>query len=265
MWKASYLSRVWVKQAQVDQGLYRAQQLCRPECPDRTLTYTHSWTLLILWVVLGISAEGTDLKSVGSFSLSLQLFAPNWLQGCFYKTFSIRMFWWHNSFLKRETVHNFKGVIRGPTLFFYLYYKTPLFCYHDFLKENSFSLSKKLFIFYSFFFRLIFISWRLITLQYCSGFCHTLTWISHGFTCIPHPYPPSHLPLHPSPLGLPSAPGPSILSHASSLGWWSVSPEIIYMFRCCSLETSHPRLLPQSLKDCSINLCLFFCSAYSYH
>ena len=56
---------------------------------------------------------------------------------------------------------------------------------------------------------LFFISWRLITLQYCSGFCHTLTWISHGFTCIPHPYPPSHLPLRPIPLGLPSAPGPS--------------------------------------------------------
>ena len=35
-------------------------------------------------------------------------------------------------------------------------------------------------------FSLIFISWRLITLQYCSGFCHTLTWISHGVTCIPH-------------------------------------------------------------------------------
>ena len=58
-------------------------------------------------------------------------------------------------------------------------------------------------------FSLIFISWRLITLQYCSGFCHTLTWISHGFTCIPHPNPPSHLPLHTNPLGLPSAPGPS--------------------------------------------------------
>ena len=42
----------------------------------------------------------------------------------------------------------------------------------------------------------IFISWRLITLQHCSGFCHTLKWISHGFTCIPHPGPPSHLPLH---------------------------------------------------------------------
>ena len=44
---------------------------------------------------------------------------------------------------------------------------------------------------------------------YCSGFCHTLKWNSHGFTCVPHPDPPSHLSLHPIPLGLPSAPGPS--------------------------------------------------------
>ena len=42
------------------------------------------------------------------------------------------------------------------------------------------------------FFPFIFITWRLITLQYCSGFCHTLKWISHGVTCILHPYPPSH-------------------------------------------------------------------------
>ena len=54
-----------------------------------------------------------------------------------------------------------------------------------------------------------FISWRLITSQHCSGFCHTLKWISHGFTCVPHPDPPSHLPLHPISLGLPSAPSPS--------------------------------------------------------
>ena len=63
--------------------------------------------------------------------------------------------------------------------------------------------------FFIYFFSCIFISWRLITLQHRSGFCHTLKWISHGFTCIPHPDPPSHLPLHPIPLGLPSAPGPS--------------------------------------------------------
>ena len=41
-----------------------------------------------------------------------------------------------------------------------------------------------------FFFSFIFISWMLITSQHFSGFCHTLTWISHGVTCIPHPDPP---------------------------------------------------------------------------
>ena len=33
---------------------------------------------------------------------------------------------------------------------------------------------------------------------YCSGFCHTLKWNSRGFTSVPHPDPPSHLPLHKS-------------------------------------------------------------------
>ena len=36
----------------------------------------------------------------------------------------------------------------------------------------------------SLFFLKIYFSWRLITLQYCSGFCHTLVWISHGFTYV---------------------------------------------------------------------------------
>ena len=60
---------------------------------------------------------------------------------------------------------------------------------------KGFSFTKKKIVNYlllciTFFFSFIFISWRLITLQYCSGFCHTLTWISHGFTCVPHPNPP---------------------------------------------------------------------------
>ena len=59
------------------------------------------------------------------------------------------------------------------------------------------------------------INWRLVTLQYCGGFCHTLTWISHGCTCIPHSELPSHLPLHPIPLGCPSASVLSALFHAS--------------------------------------------------
>ena len=69
-----------------------------------------------------------------------------------------------------------------------------------------------------------------------------------------------------SPLPPPSPPDPSgssqctrseHLSHASNLGWWSVSPQIIYMFQCCSLETSHPCLLPQSPKVCSILISSF--------
>ena len=41
-------------------------------------------------------------------------------------------------------------------------------------------------------------NWRLITLQYCGGFYHTLTWISYGCTCVPHPEPPpTSSPSHP--------------------------------------------------------------------
>ena len=79
-------------------------------------------------------------------------------------------------------------------------------------------------------------------------------------------YSPSRSPLPP-----PAPPNPSgssqctrseHLSHASNLGWRSVSLQIIYMFRCCSLETSHPHLIPQSPKLCSVHLCLFSCLAY---
>ena len=107
-----------------------------------------------------------------------------------------------------------------------------------------------------------FFNWRLITLQYCGGFCHTFTWISHGCTCVPHPEPPFHLPPHPIPLGHPSAPALSTLSHASNLDWRSVSHMVIYMFQCYSLKSSHPRLLPQSPKVSSLHLCLFCCLAY---
>ena len=66
-----------------------------------------------------------------------------------------------------------------------------------------------------FFFPIVFISWRLITLQYCSGFCHTLTWISRGFTCVPHPELPSHLPPHPS--GSSQCTSPEHLSYAQMM------------------------------------------------
>ena len=87
-------------------------------------------------------------------------------------------------------------------------------------------------------------SQRLITLQYCGGFCHTLTWIKHGCTCIPHPECPSHLPPHSTPQGQPSTPALSTLSHASNLDWRSISHMVIYMFQCSSLKSSNPHLLP---------------------
>ena len=79
-------------------------------------------------------------------------------------------------------------------------------------------------------FKINLFNWRLITLQYCGGFCHTLTWSSHWYTCVHHLEPPSHLLPHPIPLGCPSAPALSALFHASNLDWWFISHMVIYMF-----------------------------------
>ena len=81
------------------------------------------------------------------------------------------------------------------------------------------------------------------------------------YMCSPSrsPLPPPS-PSHPS--GSSQCTNPEHLSHASNLGWWSVSPLIVYLFQCYSLRTSHPRLLPLSPKVSSVHLCLFFCFAY---
>ena len=68
-------------------------------------------------------------------------------------------------------------------------------------------------------FLFLFFIYFWITLQYYRGFCHTLTWISHGFTCMPHPDLPCHLSLYLIPLGLPSASGLSTcLMHSTWAG-----------------------------------------------
>ena len=50
---------------------------------------------------------------------------------------------------------------------------------------------------------------RITALQYCIGFCHTSTWISHRYNMSPPSEPPSHStppPPHPTPLGYHTVP-----------------------------------------------------------
>ena len=100
--------------------------------------------------------------------------------------------------------------------------------------------------------------WRLITLQYCIGFA--IHW--HESAMGVHVFPILNLPPHPIPQGHPCAPALSTLSHASDLDWWSISQMVIYMFQCYSLKSYHLCLLPQSLRVCSLHLCLFCYLAY---
>ena len=127
------------------------------------------------------------------------------------------------------------------------FYSPTLISIHDYWKSHSFDYMELCWQSnVSSFLKFIYFNWRLITLQYCSGFCHTLTWINHGFTYVPHLESPSHLHPHPIPLGHPSASARSTLFHASNLDWRSVSHMIIYMFQCYSLISSHSCLLPES-------------------
>ena len=61
------------------------------------------------------------------------------------------------------------------------------------------------------FFNLIFFKWRIIALQYCVGFCHILTWISHRSIC---PLPPETL------LPSPCSSCPSPLAMRETLVWF---------------------------------------------
>ena len=101
------------------------------------------------------------------------------------------------------------------------------------------------------------------TLQYCIGFATNQHASTTGVHMFPILNPPSNLPPHTIPLGHPSALAPSILYLSSNLNWRFISYMILYMFQCHSPKSS-PLPLPQSPKDCSIHLCLFYCLTYKY-
>ena len=72
---------------------------------------------------------------------------------------------------------------------------------------------------------------------------------------LPYPYPPHHF-------GCLRTPALRTLLHASNLHGLSILYMVIYMFQCCSLKSSHPCLLAQSPKVCSLHMCLSCCLIY---
>ena len=96
-----------------------------------------------------------------------------------------------------------------------------------------------------FFFLIFILTLLYFTILY--WFCHTLTWIHHGYTCVPKYEPSSHLPPHNISLGHPCAPAPSMLYPASDIDWLFVSYMIVYMFQCHSPKSSHSLPFPKWL------------------
>ena len=167
---------------------------CSNSCP------LSQWCHLTIWSsIVPFSSCLQSFPASGSFLMSSQLFTSGGIS--IGASASVLLMYIQNWFPLGLTVLIFlqsKGLLR-------VFSNTTV----QSINSLAFSFLSFFFLHFIFIYLFIFISWRQITLQYFSGFCHTLTWISHGFTCIPHPDTSSHLPLYPNPLGLPSAPGPS--------------------------------------------------------
>ena len=87
---------------------------------------------------------------------------------------------------------------------------------------------------------------RVIALQYCVGFCHTSTWISHRYTYVPSllNLPPTSRPTR---LGCRGTLALSSLRHSANSHWLSNFNMVMYMLHCSSFNSSHllqPPLCP---------------------
>ena len=100
------------------------------------------------------------------------------------------------------------------------------------------------FILFFYFFKFFLIFFFLI----CSEFCHTLKWNGLEFTCLPHPDPPSHLPLHLLPPGLPRAHLFLNLSGKENLSFaiWFLFPGVLFPCWCIWPNLLHSSRRPSS-------------------
>ena len=122
-------------------------------------------------------------------------------------------------------------------------------------------LTRVFFLILFFIYLLFNFNWRLITLQYCGGFCHTFTWISYGCTCVPHPNPPTPpSQSHPSGSSQCTSPRAPCLMHQT----WTGSRFNIWWYTCFNaILSNHPTLtFSHSPTVCSFHLCLFSCHTY---
>ena len=101
--------------------------------------------------------------------------------------------------------HKESDMTEWTSVFLSAFFMVQLTSVHDCWKNHSFDYLHLFFCF-------------------CSEFCHTLEWNSHGFTCAPHPDSPLPPPSPPAPPRFSQCTRSERLSHASNLGWWSVSP-----------------------------------------
>ena len=67
---------------------------------------------------------------------------------------------------------------------------------------------------------LCFLNWRIMALQFCVGFCHTSTWVSHRYTYVASLLNPPASPSHPP--RLPQSTRLSLLPHIANSHWLSI-------------------------------------------
>ena len=98
-------------------------------------------------------------------------------------------------------------------------------------------------------------------INYYSGFCQTLTWISHRCTCVPHPEPPSHLPPHPVPRVIP------VHQPWAPVSCIEPGPAICFIYDKIHVSVLPSQIIPPSpspteSKVYSLYPCVFCCLVY---